>query len=139
VCVLFQIAAQRSGLAAGRAQPAGLTLLVAGIAALVAAFPARSLALVLTGAAVAGAGLGLAYFGAQSEVNDIAPPERRGEVTAAFITCQYVFVSVTAISVGLLSDAASLAAAVRAAGLAIAVVAACTAAWHLASRPRRAD
>ncbi len=133
VACLFQAAAQRSGLAPGRAQPAGLTLLVAGIAALVSAFPTHSLALVLTGAVVAGAGLGLAYFGAQTEVNRIAPPERRGEVTAAFITCQYVFVSVTAISVGLLSDAASLAAAVRAAGLAIAVVAACTAVWHVAA------
>jgi hypothetical protein len=97
----------------------------------VSAFPTHSLALVL-----AGAGPGLAYFGAQTEVNWIAPPERRGEVTAAFLTCQYVFVSVTAISVGLLSDAASLAAAVQAAGLGIAVMAAGVAAWHVASRAR---
>jgi uncharacterized membrane protein len=109
---------------------------VAGIAALVTAFPTRSLTLVLVGAGFAGAGLGLAYFGAQTEVNRIAPPERRGEVTAAFITCQYVFVSITAIAVGLLSDAASLAAAVRAAGIVIAVKAASTAAWHVASWPR---
>jgi predicted MFS family arabinose efflux permease len=136
VACLFQFAAQRSGLAPGRAQPAGLTLLVAGIAALVSAFPAHSLALVLTGASLAGAGLGLAYFGAQTEVNRIAPPERRGEVTAAFITCQYVFVSITAISVGLMSDAASLAAAVRAAGLAIALVAVAVAGWHVAALRR---
>ena len=136
-CVL-QVVAQRSGLAPRRAQPAGLALLVAGIAALVSAFPTRSLALVVAGAVLAGAGLGLAYFGAQTEVNRIAPPERRGEVTAAFITCQYVFVSVTAISVGLLSDAASLAAAVRAAGTAIALLAVCVAAWHVVSRPRGA-
>jgi MFS family permease len=136
VACVMQAAAQRSGLATQRAQPAGLVLLVAGIGALVSAFPTRSLALVLLGAALAGAGLGLAYFGAQTEVNRIAPPERRGEVTAAFITCQYVFVSVTAVSVGLLSDAASLAAAVRAAGSVIAVMAACVAAWHVASWPR---
>jgi MFS family permease len=136
VACLLQALAQRSGLAPQRAQPAGLALLVAGIAALVSAFPTQSLALVLIGAALAGAGLGLAYFGAQTEVNRIAPPERRGEVTAAFITCQYVFVSVTAISVGLVSDAASLAAAVRAAGTVIAVMAACVAAWHVASWPR---
>ena len=42
----------------------------------------------------------------------------------------------TAISVGLLSDAASLAAAVRAAGLAIALVATCVAAWHVAALRR---
>ena len=57
-------------------------------------------------------------------------------MTAAFITCQYAFVSVTAISVGLISDADSLAAAVRATGAAIALVAAGGAAWHVASRPR---
>jgi MFS family permease len=136
VACLVQAIAQRSGLSTQRAQPAGLALLIAGIAALVSAFPTHSLALVLLGAALAGSGLGLAYFGAQTEVNRIAPPERRGEVTAAFITCQYVFVSATAISVGFLSDAASLAAAVRAAGIVIAVMAACVAAWHVASWPR---
>jgi hypothetical protein len=120
-------------------RPAGrLGLLVAGIAALVTAFPTHSLALVLTGAAFAGAGLGLTYFGSQTEINHIAPPERRGEITAAFITCQYAFVSVTAVSVGLLSDAASLAAAVRAVGLVIAAGAVAIAGWHVAAARARA-
>lgn len=134
VACLLQAVGQRSGIAPQRAQPVGLALLIVGIAALVTAFPTRSLALVLAGAALAGAGLGLTYFGSQTEINRIAPPERRGEVTAAFITCQYAFVSATAISVGLVSDAASLAAAVRAVGLVIAVAAAITALWHLAAR-----
>jgi MFS family permease len=133
VACAIQAVAVRRGLTAQRAQPIGLALLVAGIAALLAAFPARSLALVLAGAALAGAGLGLAYFGSQSEINRIAPPERRGEVTAAFITCLYVAVAITSISVGLLSDAASLAAAVRAAGIAVAAAAAATAVWHVAA------
>jgi MFS family permease len=133
VACAIQIVALRRGLTPQRSQPLGLALLVGGIAALLAAFPAHSLALVLTGAALAGAGLGLAYFGSQSEINRIAPPERRGEVTAAFITCLYVAVVTTSVSVGLLSDAASLAVAVRAAGIAVAVAATLTAAWHLAS------
>jgi MFS family permease len=133
IACLLQAVGQRSGIAPQRAQPVGLTLLIAGIVALVAAFPTRSLVLVLAGAALAGAGLGLTYFGSQTEINRIAPPERRGEVTAAFITCQYAFVSATAISVGLVSDAASLAAAVRAVGLVIAVAAAFTALWHVAA------
>ena len=131
-CVVQAVAVRR-GLTPQRAQPIGLALLVGGIAALLLAFPARSLVLVLTGAALAGAGLGLAYFGSQSEINRIAPPERRGEVTAAFITCLYAAVATTSISVGLLSDAASLAAAVRAAGIVVAAAAVATAAWHLAA------
>jgi hypothetical protein len=131
VACLTQASAQRARVRPHRAQPAGLGLLVAGLAALVAAFPAHSLAFVLIGAALAGAGLGLTYFGSQTEINHIAPPERRGEVTAAFITCQYVFVSATAVSVGLLSDAASLAAAVRAVGVVIAASAVLIAAWHV--------
>ena len=131
VACLMQVVAQRGRVRPQRAQPAGLGLLVAGIGALVTAFPAHSLALVLAGAALAGAGLGLTYFGSQTEINHIAPPERRGEVTAAFITCQYAFVSATAISVGLLSDAASLAAAVRAVGAVIAAAALFAALWHV--------
>jgi len=133
VACLMQTFAQRRRVRPQRAQPSGLALLVAGIAALVAAFPTHSLVLVLTGAALAGAGLGLTYFGSQTEINHIAPPDRRGEVTAAFITCQYAFVSVTAVTVGLLSDAASLAAAVRTVGLVIAVAAITVAAWHIAA------
>jgi predicted MFS family arabinose efflux permease len=131
VACAVQAVAVRRGLTPARAQPIGLALLVGGIAALLLAFPARSLALVLTGATLAGAGLGLAYFGSQAEINRIAPPERRGEVTAAFITCLYVAVATTSISVGLMSDAASLAAAVRMAGIAVAAAATATAVWHL--------
>jgi MFS family permease len=82
-----QILCVRGGLGAERAQPLGLGVLIAGIAALLAAFPLHSLALVLAAALLAGTGLGLAYFGSQTTINRIAPVERRGEVTAAFITC----------------------------------------------------
>jgi MFS family permease len=93
----------------------------------------RSLALVLAAALLAGTGLGFGYFGAQTEINRLAPGERRGEVTAAFISCIYLGVSVTAIGTGLLSDATSLFTAVATAGTAIAIVAAVTTAWHLAT------
>jgi MFS family permease len=93
----------------------------------------RSLPLVLAAAVLAGTGLGFGYFGAQTEINRLAPGERRGEVTAAFISCIYLGVSVTAIGTGLLSDATSLFTAVATAGTAIAIVAAVTTAWHLAT------
>jgi MFS family permease len=126
----------RGAMTPRRAQPAGLALLIAGIAALVLAFPAHALALVLAAAVLAGIGLGLAYFGSQAQINELAPPERRGEVTAAFITCLYFGVTVTAISTGLISDAVSLYTAVAATGIAIATIAAGTIVWHLAAADR---
>jgi MFS family permease len=128
-----QAAALRTGMPPHRAQPTGLVVVIVGLAALVAAFPAHSLALVLTGAVLTGTALGLGYFGSQSDVNQFAPPERRGEVTAAYITCLYAGVSVIAISTGLLSDAYSLSTAVAVASAAIAAAAALTFVWHQAA------
>jgi MFS family permease len=128
---LAQIVCLRGSLTPRRAQPLGLAMLIAGIAALIAAFPLHTLVLVLAAALLAGSGLGLGYFGSQTEINDIAPDERRGEVTAAFITCVYAGVSVTAIATGLMSDALTLSTAVAIAGATVAVLAALTAASHL--------
>jgi MFS family permease len=113
------------------AQPAGLVLLVGGLVALVLAFPAQSLPLVLLAALLAGLGLGLGYFGSQAEINQLAPPERRGEVTAAFLTCLYAGVSITVITVGIVSDQLSLRTAVTGASVVIACIALITIAWHL--------
>jgi MFS family permease len=126
-----QLVSVRGGMGPQRAQPTGLALLIAGVGVLVLAFPLHSLAPVLAAALLSGSGLGLGYFGAQADVNAIAPPERRGEVTAAFITCMYLGVTVTVIGVGLLSDATSLETAVAAAGALIVTVASAALAWHL--------
>src|SRR5215211_450394 len=123
----------RGAMTPRRAQPAGLALLIAGIAALVLAFALHALPLVLAAAVLAGTGLGFGYFGSQTEINQLAPGERRGEVTAAFISCIYLGVTVTAIGTGLLADATSLFAAVATAGSTIAAVAAAAIAWHLAT------
>ncbi|HYY81582.1 MAG TPA: MFS transporter [Actinomycetes bacterium] len=130
-----QVVSLRRGLPPATGQFAGLVLLVAGLAALVAAFPPRSLALLLVAAVLAGAGLGLGYVGAQTRINQLAPPERRGEVTAAFITCVYTGVTIAAVSVGLLSDALSLFAAVAIVAVAIAATATATTAWHRTGEP----
>ncbi len=120
------------------AQPAGLVLLVAGLALLVLAFPAQSLPLVLAAALLGGLGLGLGYFGSQAEINQLAPPERRGEVTAAFITCLYTGVSITVITVGVVSDQLSLRTAVTGASIVIAAVALATTLWHVMDGRRTA-
>jgi hypothetical protein len=122
-----QVAARRRR--APRAnQAAGLLCLAAGLGALVAAFPSGSLVLVLAAALLAGAGHGLAFAGAQEEVNAIAPPDRRGEVTSAFYTCIYGGVAISIIGLGLLPLGLSDAVAVFAAVIGTAAVA--TAAWH---------
>jgi MFS family permease len=128
---LAQAISLRGAMTPARAQPAGLVLLVAGIAALVLAFPLHSLAFVLVAAVLAGTGLGFGYFGSQATVNRLAPDERRGEVTAAFITCLYSGVTVTAVATGLITDAISLYTAVAIAGIAVAAVATSAVVWHL--------
>jgi len=131
---LAQALCTRGAMTPARAQPLGLGLLVAGIAALVLAFPAHSLALVLVAALLAGTGLGFGFFGSQAQVNALAPSDRRGEVTAAFITCLYTGVAVTVIATGILSDAISLSTAVAISGIVVSAVAAATAVWHLGAR-----
>jgi MFS family permease len=115
VMLLASCAAQvvfRRGGAAERDQAAGLVLVVVGLIALVLAFPAGSLALVLAAALLGGVGHGMAFLGSQADLNDIAPPERRGEVTAAFFMCIYLGVAVSAIGTGLVATATSLETAV---------------------------
>jgi MFS family permease len=88
-------------------QFAGLLLLVTGLAALIAAFPTHSPALLVAAAPLAGTGHGLGAVGSQIEINNLVPDERRGELTAAYVTGIYTGVSTAAIGVGALSDAMS--------------------------------
>jgi len=126
-----QVAA-RTLVAAGRPpQALGLTVLAAGLVLLVAASPARSLALLALGSLAAGAGHGLAFINAQQELNELAPPERRGEVTAAFVACIYFLVATSVIGVGLLDEVSSLAVAVALVAAVLVVAALATAGWQL--------
>jgi MFS family permease len=126
-----QAVCQRTAMPPVIVQAVGLLALVAGLAALVAAFPARLLVLLLVAAVLAGAGLGLGSVGAQTQINGLAPEERRGEVTAAYITCIYTGVTVTAVGAGLLSGVMSLFAAVTVVAVVVAAVAATVALWHV--------
>ena len=82
-------------------QAVGLVLLAVGLLALVLAFPARSLALLLAAGVLTGAGHGLAFLAAQAQINLAAPPDRRGAVNAAFYTLIYLGVATTVMSTGL--------------------------------------
>jgi len=124
----------RGGGAPERDQAAGLALVGAGLVALVVAFPAHALALVLAAALLAGVGHGMAFLGAQADLNAIAPPERRGEVTAAFFTCIYLGVAVSAIGVGIVATLASLQTAVAVFAGVAGAAAAVGIVWNVAVR-----
>lgn len=124
-----QVAAHH-GITSGRAQQAGVILLALGLAGLVAASPLGSLPLLLVAAVLTGAGHGIGFLYAQDDLNRIAPPDRRGEVTAAFITAIYVGVAGSVISVGLLDTRVSLAVAVGIVAAVLAAVALAAGAWH---------
>ncbi len=126
-----QLLLLRIDLEPGRAQPYGLVSLIAGVALLIVAFPLHSLAAVLAAPLLAGFGQGFALFGAQKDVNLLAPHERRGEVTAAFITCLYGGVAISTIIAGALATSFGIFSAVAVVGGALAAIAAATAAWHL--------
>jgi MFS family permease len=132
-----QITSQRLNLPVQAAQAAGLTLLALGLVGLVVASPARSLALLLAGSVATGAGHGLAFLSAQDELNALAPSERRGEVTSAFIGCIYAVVAAAVIGTGLLDRWFSLSVAVAAVALALTAVASSIAVWQLLESGRR--
>jgi len=128
------IASRRDG--APGAQPLGLALVVAGLVALVLAFPLHSLAALFASALLGGAGHGLAFLGAQADINELAPIERRGEVTGAFISCIYFGVAASAIGVGLISTTLSLRTAVTIFAVAVGATALAAIAWHVSTRIR---
>jgi MFS family permease len=112
-------------------QAAGLVLLALGLLALVLAFPARSLLVLLLAGLLTGTGHGIAFLGAQAQLNLAAPPDRRGEVNAAFYTLIYLGVAACVISTGLLTLRFSLATAVTVFSATLAAIALTTASWHI--------
>lgn len=124
-----QVASRR--LTARRLQPLGLCVLALGLTALVLAAPLHSLTTMLVGALLAGSGHGLGFLDAQDELNRIAPDERRGEVTAAFIACIYALVGASVVASGLLDLHFSLDVSVAAVAVVLGAAALATAAWHV--------
>jgi MFS family permease len=125
------VAQRRRGSSTQRLQGAGLMVLALGLAALVAASPLHSLDVVLAAALAIGVGHGLSFLGAQDELNGIAPGERRGEITSAFVCCIYATVGTAVILSGLLGLWTSLSAAVGIVAGALAVLSVATSAWQV--------
>ena len=113
VCSSVAQVASRDRIAPEVAQAVGLGLLTAGLAALALASVSDSAVVLVAASVLAGTGHGLAFLGAQDDLNRIAPPERRGEINAALYTCIYVGIAVPVIGVGVLADLTSLVTAVN--------------------------
>ena len=136
---LTQIASERRRPSVHLSQAAGLLVLSAGLVSLVLATPLQSLPLLLVGSVVAGAGHGVAFLNAQQELNEIAPVEHRGEVTAAFIACIYFLVATAVIGTGVLDLRFSLSAAVASVAVVLLAGALLAAAWSLAAAVGRSE
>jgi len=133
-----QMVAERRRGSHRRDQAIGCFLLALGLAGVVAAAPSRSLALLVAGALVAGVGHGIAFLTAQHELNELAPEERRGDVTAAFSACIYLLVATFVVGSGLLGSVFSLDVSVEAVGSALVATSLGAAAWQAAGATRGA-
>jgi MFS family permease len=125
-----QVVSQRRRTDRRRTQAVGLALLAIGLVALTGAAPLHSLTVLVGAAVAAGAGQGLGFVAAQDELNELAPDERRGEVTAAFITCIYLVVASAVIATGILDREAALTVAVGAVAVVLAALALVAATWQ---------
>jgi MFS family permease len=128
-CVAQIVVTSRHGQPA-REEAVGMALLCAGLIVLIVAAPLRSLPLMIVGAIGAGFGHGSAFLNAQQELNEVAPDERRGEVTAAFIACVYALLATAVVGTGLLDEYVSLTVAVAVVAAGLATIAAAVAFWH---------
>jgi len=113
-----------------RDQAVGLALLGAGLVVLIVAAPLRSLPLMVAAGIAAGFGHGLAFLNAQQELNELAPQQRRGEITAAFIACIYALLATAVVGSGLLDEYVSLTVAVAVIAAFLAALASAVAVWH---------
>jgi MFS family permease len=128
-----QLAARR-GAPPAAAQAGGLGLLALGLLCIVLASPLEAPALLLAGAVLAGVGHGLAFLAAQHELNEIAPPDQRAAVNAAFYTCVYLGVALPVIGAGVLAAATSLFMGMAVFAGVIGTAALALAGWHLRHR-----
>ena len=106
-------------------QRRGLAALVAALGLLCGAGGEGSLWLLVAASLVAGAGQGMAFLGAMSEINTVAPPGRHAEVLSGFYVVTYLGTGLPVLGVGFLATSIGLLPAVEwfsAAAAAIAVL-----------------
>ncbi len=131
---LAQIATSRMVLR--RQLGAGLSLLALGLIGVTVAIWHPSLALLLTGGALAGAGAGAVFRGSISTVLDIAPAYARGEALAGLFLAAYLGLAVPVLGLGLATQAFNARTSLLGFSVVLAVVIAAVA-RRLLARPAR--
>jgi len=96
-----------------QAMPAACGGLITGMAVLAAGLAVPSLALLVVGVMLAGAGQGLSFRTALARLNSEAPARQRAQVASSFFVVAYVAISIPVIGEGILAEITGL----RAAGL----------------------
>jgi MFS family permease len=138
VALMFGASAASQKLAYGRqgraVALAGLMVILTGLVIFIAAGSAASLALLLASTIVAGVGQGLAFMAAVTEINLIAPPERRGDILSSFYVVTYLGAGLPVIGAGFLATAVGSVTAVQWFAAAAAVICLPTLALHAARR-----
>jgi MFS family permease len=90
-------------LPARRAMTAGLPLLLVCLALLEAALFTKTLALFIVATIVGGVAVGSIFRGGLSELNRVAPPQRRAAVVSGFFVAAYVGLGLPALLIGIIS------------------------------------
>ncbi len=113
----------------------GLSLLVLGLIGVTVAVWSPSLALLLAGGTLAGAGAGAVFKGGISTVLNIAPDEAKGEALAGLFLAAYLGLAVPVIALGFATEAFSARTALLGFSALLVVVIALVARKLLARRP----
>lgn len=91
-----------------RALRLGCVLLIAGSTVLALSLSVASLALLVTGGVIAGAGQGAGFAAGLASINGVTPAAERGATISSFFVVCYVAISVPVIGVGLLAAVTDL-------------------------------
>lgn len=95
-----------------RSQTAGLVLLLISLIGIIVAAGTASVSVIFAATIVSGVGHGLAFAGALTAVNHMAPKHRRGEIMSGFFVFCYAGVSLPVIGLGFMALAVGLVPAV---------------------------
>jgi MFS family permease len=94
-----------SKLTSRTARIAGIVTLIIALILIELGLSLSNLAIFLAGTVIAGLGTGLAFMGSIAAINQVAPPNRRGELVSAYFVAAYIGLSIPVVGVGFLIDA----------------------------------
>jgi MFS family permease len=83
-----------------RAFTLGCAGLIVGMVLVGSSLPARSLAVLVVGAIVAGIGQGMSFRAGLATVTSASPPDKRGEITSSYFVVLYVGIAIPVIGEG---------------------------------------